>query len=114
MAESDQPGQENSDPNVQKAKERAEQRQREQRTNAPNSMGQPGGANKGVDMNDINLDVKGEEKKGPGFGSNPSRPTRGPNRASADEDEKEEDLDGYDDEGAPFFRIMINRFPKTI
>lgn len=88
----------------------------------------------GVEMQDVKIDMEGgeEEKnspgkkktKGPG-GELGDPPARGPgashggppkriNRPGEDDDEKEEDLDGYDDEGKPFFTRVVNRFPKSI
>ena len=148
MADSDDKAKENQDPNVRKAKEKAQQKKDESNKkeppNAPGSQkkmeskgvaGQgpkgnvPGnvpGKEPGIDMKEIELDDKKDEKKpgeesktnlakpGDGLGSGPG-PRQPDRRVKKDEDdEEEEDLDGYDEEGSPFFTQVVSRFPKTI
>ena len=68
----------------------------------------------GVAMHDINIEMKGEEGK-----SNPP-PAPGPtqrrqiSKPGEDDEDAEEDFDGYDDEGKPFFTQIVNRYPKKI
>ena len=133
MADSDKAGQENQDPNVKRAKERAQQKKDDPtKKDAPNAAaGRPGMDSKnpsapipikkaGIDMKEIELDEKkpGEESKtanplpGAGLGPGPRAPDRQVNKP--EEDDEEEDLDGYDDEGSPFFTQVVSRFPKTI
>ena len=70
-----------------------------------------------VEMKDIDLGIPGhpEEKKQPaGLGSGPLPPKDKPKKPEEDEDEHAEDLDGYDNEGAPFFTQVVHRYPKSI
>ena len=74
-------------------------------------------AKPGVDMKDIDLGIPGhpEEKKQPaGLGSGPLPPKEKPKKPEENEDEHAEDLDGYDNEGAPFFSQVVSRYPKSI
>lgn len=64
----------------------------------------------GVDMKDIEL--KEENKNADGVGPGPRVPRE--LSKNDDEDEKEEDLDGYNDDGMPFFNQVVNRFPKVV
>lgn len=141
-AASDNTKQESDDPNVRRAKEQARKRQenaaRGENPSAMDMKGQtpsPGGpganprtnefdtisnkkpvgakAEDGLDMKDIELrDVNEEQKHHDGIGPGPSAPRESPK--NEDEEEHEEDLDGYDDEGMPFFNQVVNRFPKGI
>mmetsp|Transcript_1293 Transcript_1293/g.1451 ORF Transcript_1293/g.1451 Transcript_1293/m.1451 type:complete len:115 (-) Transcript_1293:246-590(-) len=114
MADSDKEGQESGDPNLQKARDRADKNNKKGGTNAPPGLGAP---KPGVDMNEINLDVApntGGGGVGSATGPGPKREERKDRRPGDDTDNITEDLDEYDDAGAPFFRQMVNRFPKTI
>jgi hypothetical protein len=143
MADSDDKAKENQDPNVRKAKEKAQQKKDESNKkeppNAPGSQkkmeskgvagqgpkGNVPGREPGIDMKEIELDNKKDEKKpgeesktnlanpGAGLGSGPRQPDRRVNKKDED-DEEDEDLDGYDEEGSPFFTQVVSRFPKSI
>lgn len=107
---------------------------------APVDPGVPGGANPGVgktvgnpvdptkasgldggegvaDMRDVNIEMKDENENRrapPGTQIIGNRRGAREVEQKPDDDEKEEDLDGYDDEGKPFFTQIVNRMPKSI
>ena len=127
MASSDEPEKESADPKVKKAKEKAEKKKNDPKSGSPakapgqsttpndNFGGARPGAGLGMDEINVKVDI-GEEKKQeqPGIGPGPRQPEKKLKRPEEEDDEGPEDLDGYDDDGLPFFTQIVNRYPKSI
>eukprot|EP00345_Euplotes_harpa_P003603 CAMPEP_0168331060 /NCGR_PEP_ID=MMETSP0213-20121227/8106_1 /TAXON_ID=151035 /ORGANISM="Euplotes harpa, Strain FSP1.4" /LENGTH=152 /DNA_ID=CAMNT_0008334759 /DNA_START=440 /DNA_END=898 /DNA_ORIENTATION=- len=68
----------------------------------------------GVDMKEIDIGIKQEERKTPAIGGGPLPPRSADLKKDKDEDLHDEDPDGYDNEGKPFFTQVVERYPKSI